>query len=199
MRALSERRGFVRYKAWWAALVVPVLALSSGCADPAPEAAAPPSAPSVATSSTFNGTDVAWIQLMIPMTEQLVPLLEIAAERASSAPLRDLSARLRDTHRAEAVELRALLARTGLPDTNPHEGHNMPGMVTPDEVTTLAQAQGAAFDEGVTTSLRDYLAQVAMISGSESEVGTDPQTTALAARIAASREQDLAALEKAAT
>ncbi|MDP9796594.1 uncharacterized protein (DUF305 family) [Catenuloplanes nepalensis] len=182
-----------------AALVVPVLMLAVGCSGPAPEAAPPPP-PSVSTTAevTFNGTDVAWIQLMIPMTEQLVPLLEMASERAGDAPLRDLAARLRDTHRAEAGELRALLARTGLPDVNPHEGHNMPGMVTPEEVTALSQAQGAAFDEGFTTSLREYLAQVAMVSGSETEVGADLQTTALAARIATDREKDLAELEKAA-
>ncbi|MDQ0369558.1 DUF305 domain-containing protein [Catenuloplanes indicus] len=189
MRALSM--------APWTALVVPVLALAVGCSGPAPvPAPAPPPSVAATAETTFNGTDVAWIQLMIPMTEQLVPLLDIAAARAGEQPLRDLAARLRDTHRAEAGELRALLARTGLPDVNPHEGHNMPGMVTPDEVTALAQAQGAAFDEGFTTSLRDYLAQVAMVSGSESEVGADPQTTALAARIAADRAKDLAELEK---
>ena len=186
----------MRHKAWWTALAVPVLLLPGACSGVAPQ---PPPAPApvltAQSGNTFNGTDVAWIQLMIPMTEQLVPLLELAAERAGTPPLRELATRLRDQHRAEAAELRALLTRTGLPDSNPHEGHNMPGMVTPDEVATLSAAQGAAFDEGFTTALHDYLAQVAMISGSESEVGTDPQTTALATRIAAARTQDLTTLK----
>jgi uncharacterized protein (DUF305 family) len=183
----------VRHTAWWAAALV--LTLAAGC-----DAGAPPEAPAapsrVESAQTFNGTDLAWIQLMLPMTEQLIPMLEIGSERAQAQPLRDLTTRLRDQHRAEAGELRALLTRTGLPDENPHEGHNMPGMVTPDEVTALAQAQGAAFDESLATALREYLAQVALVSGSESEVGTDTETTALATRIAADRQKDLAELEQ---
>lgn len=188
----------MRHRAWWAAALV--LTLSAGC-DTGTPASAPPAAPpsqaAAAPSGDFNGTDLAWIQLMVPMTEQLIPMLEIGAERAATPPLRDLAGRLRDQHRTEAGELRALLTRTGLPDENPHEGHNMPGMVTPDEVTALAQVQGAAFDESLATALREYLAQVAMVSGSESEVGTDTQTIALATRIAADRAKDLAELEQA--
>ncbi|MFI5839235.1 DUF305 domain-containing protein [Catenuloplanes sp. NPDC051500] len=185
----------MRQRALWAAALV--LALASGCGE-APTPQAPPQTQAAANPQTFNGTDLAWIQLMVPMTEQLIPMLEIGSTRAQAQPLRDLSTRLRDKHRAEAGELRALLTRTGLPDENPHEGHNMPGMVTPDEVTALAaQAQGTAFDESLTTALREYLAQVAMVSGSESEVGTDTETTALATRIAADRQKDLADLESA--
>ncbi|WP_157240372.1 DUF305 domain-containing protein [Catenuloplanes japonicus] len=186
----------MRHRAWWAAALV--LTLASGCDTRTPEAQAPPPSQAAAVrTGNFNGTDLAWIQLMLPMTEQLIPMLALGAERAQAAPLRDLAGRLRDQHRTEAGELRALLTRTGLPDENPHEGHNMPGMVTPDEVTALAQAQGPAFDEGLATALREYLAQVAMVSGSESKVGTDTDTLALATRIAADRTKDLAELESA--
>lgn len=125
------------------------LTASAGCStttEPAP-AASPvrtAAAPSPSTSST--PTDAAWAQLMTPMNEKALALLTLAADRATEPLLRAFATRLHSGQEAELGRLRPLLARMGLPDTDVHAGHDMPGMVTEADLEAARAAEGAAFD-----------------------------------------------------
>lgn len=124
---------------------------------------------------------------MIPMDERTLPLLDLGAERGHDPAVRRLAARIRKAHLAELERLREMLGRTGLPATNVHEGHDMPGMVTAADLAALRKATGPAFDRLFADRLREHLDQSAAVARSEQTAGADEGTRALAAAVERAR------------
>ncbi|MER5278226.1 DUF305 domain-containing protein [Streptomyces sp. NPDC002809] len=171
-----------------------LLLLLAGCAAPAdaprPSASAPPaSAPPLSTPA--DPTDAAWVQLMTPMNEQAVALLSLAGKRAADPRIRSWAAALRSAQNGELTRLRPLLARMGLPDTNVHEGHDMPGMVTEHDLERARTVEGGAFDRFLVARIRDHLRQSAQVSRSETKAGTRPDARRLAAALVSARRAEL--------
>ncbi|MEV4547881.1 DUF305 domain-containing protein [Nonomuraea wenchangensis] len=176
---------------------------------PAPTQAGGPRTAHPVTSGSVNPTDVAWLQLMIPMDERVLPLLDLGASRGHAPAVAQLAGRLRAAHVAELARLRAALhttalhttdlpatglPATGLPADNPHAGHDMPGMITAAELARLRTAEGPAFDTLFTGHLRAHLRQSRSVTRSEQVSGADPDIKALAAAIERTRTAQLSAL-----
>ncbi|MER5649754.1 DUF305 domain-containing protein [Streptosporangium sp. NPDC002524] len=188
-------------------LVVLTVLLVSRCvaAEPQTHTAAnhPPSrsgpaalpTPTGSASGSFNGTDIAWLQLMIPMTEQAVRLLELAPGKTSDPKLRRFAEEHVDDRRTTLRELRELLRRSGVPESNEHEGHDIPGMVIPDDFAALKRADGAAFDRLFTKDAREYLTQSVLVAKSEQKAGSDQETKAFAAAMEKTHGGQLTRLE----
>ncbi|MFD0025636.1 DUF305 domain-containing protein [Streptomyces sp. NPDC058382] len=179
-----------------------LLLLLTGCAaqdgarspaSPSRSAAAPAGAPA---SAPADPTDAAWAQLMTPMNEQAVALLTLAGQRSGDPRVRRWAAGLRAAQNAELTRLRPLLARMGLPDTNVHEGHDMPGMVTRRDLDRARTVGGGAFDRLVTALIRDHLRQSAQVSHSETEAGTRPDAKRIATALVTARKAELAELDR---
>jgi len=184
--------------AWrtWAALLA--LAFVAGCGRTAPPPAAPP-APATASAAaaqatTFNGTDVAWLQLMIPMNEQALRLLALVPPRTADPATEGLAKLVERQYRAELERLRALRNRAGVPSTDVHEGHDMPGMVTADELRAAEQARDAALDDLLFARLREHAEQGVLLCHGVRTSGTDEATRALATEIERTRADQLARL-----
>lgn len=151
---------------------------------PSPSAGSPAPAGTPAVSPTPNGTDVAWLQLLIAMNERLVPVLALAPERAADPALARRADAARSSRTAELAALRRLATRATLPAENPHAGHDMPGMTTVAQRTALATASGAEFDRLFAGALQAHLDQAARLCAGEQKSGADPAFRALAASIA---------------
>ncbi|MFF4477074.1 DUF305 domain-containing protein [Streptomyces melanosporofaciens] len=136
-----------------------------------------------ATSGTFNSTDIGWLQLMIAMDDQATLLLDLVPDHAFDAGVKKWAKPVATAYRDELVQSRRLLARAGVPDTNPHRGHDMPGMVTDDELRTIKGTKGAAFDTLFLAAIREHLDQAAKIAHSQRSAGADPAAKRLAARV----------------
>ncbi|MFF2521281.1 DUF305 domain-containing protein [Streptomyces liangshanensis] len=152
-----------------------------------------PSASAIAAGG-FNDTDRGWAQLMAAMDERTLLLLDLIADRASDAGLADLARRTTVTHRAELTGLRAILRKTGADGANPHEGHDMKGMVTDDELRAITAKRGAAFDDLSLTYLREHLEQSVLVSRGEQSAGGAAEAKKLAAEVTKRRTAQLAAL-----
>ncbi|MEU2022257.1 DUF305 domain-containing protein [Streptomyces sp. NPDC016469] len=171
-----------------------LLLLLAGCGSPAAGTrSTPPPSPS-ATGAPADPTDAAWVQLMTPMNEQAVALLSLAADRSGDAGVRRWAVRLRSSQNGELGRLRPLLTRMGLPDTNVHEGHRMPGMVTADDLRRAHSLKGAAFDRFLVDRIGDHLRQTAQVSRSETGAGTRQDAKRLAASLVAARTAEIARL-----
>ncbi|MEU7102667.1 DUF305 domain-containing protein [Streptomyces longwoodensis] len=146
--------------------------------------------------AAFNGTDTAWIQLMIPMDERASLLTDLAPARAGRPALaawaKEAGSRLED----ELVDLRELLRLSGVPDTRPHEGHTMPGMVGLDTVRRAKNVTGDGFDRLLSESLRAHLVQVRMLCASERTSGGAAQAKDLAATIERSVAEQITRLDE---
>ncbi|MFI7492850.1 DUF305 domain-containing protein [Micromonospora echinaurantiaca] len=184
-------------------------ATSSGAAAPAgtapgvttPGASTPGGSASGGSASggaagAFNPTDVAWLQLHVAMTDRMLPVLDVVPAGTGDPAWRRLAARLGTAHRADLARSRQLLADSGAPTTNPHEGHDMPGMVTADELATLRAATGVPLHRLLARHLRAYLTQLARLAAAEHRAGSHPATTALAAAIARQSRSELAHLDR---
>ncbi|MGW9299280.1 DUF305 domain-containing protein [Streptomyces cyaneofuscatus] len=182
-----------------ALLVLLALTASAGCStatEPAPRASAVRNtAPAPSASASGTPTDAAWVQLMTPMNEKAVALLALAADRATEPRVRAFATRLRGDQEAELGRLRPLLARMGLPRTDVHAGHAMPGMVTESDLTAAKAAKGAAFDRLFLTRIRDHLRHSALVSRSEITAGARADAQRLAAALVTAREAALTELE----
>ncbi|MFG1836794.1 DUF305 domain-containing protein [Micromonospora sp. NPDC049175] len=198
-----------------AALLLVAACTSGSPTEPATSAAASAAtessttAPSTATTATaapvgsaspsgsagpFSATDVAWLQLTVAMNERLLPVLDLVSSRTTDSAWLTFTARLGTAHRADLRTARRLLAESGAPATNPHEGHDMPGMVTDEELAALRSATGAAFQRRASQHVRAHLDQAIRIATAEQRVGTHPATTALASAVVRTGDADLAGL-----
>lgn len=173
--------------------------LLAGCggADPGPSGATPTAAatPVVAEAGAIS-TDMAWTQLMIALDQRMLAALRLAPQRAADPELAAFAADVARRHDAEVARLRELLQAIGAPETNPHEGHDMPGMITNENLALLATKSGAEFDAMLATSLREHFKQCHMLAGSEQSAGADPAVKALAASVETTRQTDLDHLAK---
>ncbi|GAB3928797.1 DUF305 domain-containing protein [Kribbella albertanoniae] len=173
-----------------------VLALVAGVLGGCGSAPQPPTpAASVASiASGFNPTDAAWLGLMIPMNEQFLRIVGYAPTNSKDPAVRRLAAELTVGHQAELKQLIALRDRAGLPTTNAHAGHNMPGMMTEEEVLALQKLRGPAFDKVLRAEVKDHLTQSALISRSAKAAGQEPTVKTLATTIEKNRTAQAARL-----
>lgn len=186
------------------ALVGAVLAvlLLTGCATPAaappptPRPAEPPPAATTSVASGPNATDTAWVQLMIPMTEQVLALLDLTPDHGADQELRELATRARTDHQATLDQLRQLRDRAGLPTTNVHAGHRMPGMLTTDDLAVLQQTRGEDFDRRFVAALRAHLDQAITLAQGEQRSGADQDTQRLAATVTEASTDQRARLDQ---
>ncbi|GAA0412291.1 hypothetical protein Acor_16370 [Acrocarpospora corrugata] len=151
--------------------------------------------PDPLSTGSINATDIAWAQLMIPMHEGLLELLDQAPARLTNPDLAHLAAQVATTHRTELPALRRILTRAGITGANPHEGHDMPGMVTQADLTLLTPITGPTFERLFIAHLRGHLEQVTLISRAEGQSGKDPSAHTLAAAMVKSRTAQLATLD----
>lgn len=160
---------------------------------PAPGAAAPegPHAtgdvnerarvPSGGPGTRPDATEVGWIQLAIAMDRQARHILLLARERGGDRDLAVWASEVAASRGTELTRLRALLAQRGVPDDNPHEGHDMPGMVDGQELRALESARGRPFDRLLRSAIREHLEQAQTLSATlrKARVGPDVRKTAL--------------------
>ncbi|MCZ7422787.1 MULTISPECIES: DUF305 domain-containing protein [unclassified Micromonospora] len=160
-----------------------------------PSAGGSPTAVLPGTTGHFSATDIAWLQLSVAMAERLLPMLDLVPDRTADPAWRRLAIRIATSERAHLTRSRRLLADSGAPLANPHEGHDMPGMVTDADLTALRSATGQQFHHRLAGHLRAHLTQSVRIATAEQQAGTDPATTALAAAVVRVGTADLARLD----
>ncbi|MCU7725113.1 DUF305 domain-containing protein [Actinoplanes sp. KI2] len=164
----------------------------AGCRSSRPEA---DTIPAPTTATQFGGTDLAWIEINIAMDEQLLPLLGLVPRSSGSPGVQALALQVQAFTTAELSSLRALHDQAGLPAVNPHKGMEMPGMVTPQQVTDAQALFGKRFDADALKLIRAHLEQGQNLADSENKSGVEPQTRALALQVLRTRSAALTTLE----
>ncbi|WP_433044075.1 hypothetical protein [Dactylosporangium sp. CS-033363] len=171
-------------------VLVAALAVVVLWARPAHEPKAP--APQVQASSSLNGTDLAFLQLMISLDNSALPLFELLKDDTALAPVVGPAG---PGHRDELVVLRkALTDGGGVENPAEHAGHDLPGMVLEDDLANVRNAPADKRLAAAVAVLRDHLTGTTRIATSEGTAGADPATKAAAARILDAHNKLLAAL-----
>ncbi|MEV7182035.1 DUF305 domain-containing protein [Kitasatospora sp. NPDC093679] len=184
------RRAFVAA----AVAALAVCGALAAVARPSDRPAAAVAAPAAPSATAFNPTDAAWLQLLVPMTEQNVRLAELTAERATGPELRSLASEIAAGGRGDLARLQELTRLGGVSGDNPHTGHDMPGFTTAAEYAEAERTGGADFDRYAVLHLREYLEQSVRLADSESTAGAAASTRRLAADLRRTRAAQLARL-----
>jgi len=157
-----------------------------------------------ADQEAHNDQDIAFATGMIPHHQQAIDMAELAADRATSAEVKDLAARIRHAQGPEIQQLTGLLERWGAPTapTVPgtdhggmdHGGPSGEGMMTDEEMGRLEAATGAEFDRTwVRLMIRHHEGAVAM-ARTERERGANTEAKDLATRIVDAQEAEITQL-----
>ncbi|KDN17436.1 DUF305 domain-containing protein [Amycolatopsis rifamycinica] len=175
----------------WAVGAAVVALVVSGCAatGPVPTGPAP---------AAVNATDVAWLQLVVPMTENALAAARLAPDHAASPLVRSAAADCADRHDRLLARLRAARDRAGLPASDVHSGHRMPGMVTAADLVALRGDHGVAFDRRLVALLRAHAAQLVVLARGEQASGADAGTRELARDVGAEGAREGEVLAKTA-
>ncbi|GAA4706119.1 DUF305 domain-containing protein [Phytohabitans rumicis] len=156
-----------------------------------------PPTPPATGPVVLNGTDNAFIQLVIPMTEGAIALFDYLDSRPADVdpPLRALAGRMRVEHRSEVREMRSILAAGNTSEQNVHEGHQMPGMVTEARLAGLRAAPATETRSRAVALIRAHLEQTVLLCRGVGTSGASPVLKELAGRIRQARTAELSQLD----
>ncbi|GAA1381286.1 hypothetical protein GCM10009613_06960 [Pseudonocardia kongjuensis] len=183
---------------------------------PAPTSAAAPSG--AAISAEHNQADIAFAQGMIPHHQQAVEMSKLATDRAGSDEVRRLATEIEQAQGPEIATMQAFLTAWGAPAPGAmpgmdHEsmGHGpdqngmgqggmeqggmdhggMAGMMTPEQMGRLEQANGAEFDRMFLEMMIAHHEGAVQMAQTELADGTNPEAKALAQQIVDAQETEI--------
>jgi uncharacterized protein (DUF305 family) len=163
----------------------------------------PAAAPTPATAQSgqqFNDADIRFTQMMIPHHRQAVAMAELATERAQNQDVKTLAQRIKNEQDPEIQTMTGFLKAWGAPaptadnsmsgmnHSNMNNGDmsgtaDMPGMMSPEQMTQLSSATGTAFDRMFLQMMIAHHQGAVTDAQREQSDGKNEQAKALASNI----------------
>ncbi|MFI6316429.1 DUF305 domain-containing protein [Nonomuraea sp. NPDC050556] len=159
---------------------------------------APVDKPSAAAQS-FNDADVTFATMMIPHHEQAVEMAELAGTRASDAEIKDLAQKIKGAQDPEIQTMKGWLSAWGKPAPSggmSGMGHDMPGIMSAEDMKKLEVAEGTAFDRQFAELMTAHHNGAIEMARTEQAQGADPEAKALAKAIETAQQAEVAQMRK---
>ncbi|MEU7856991.1 DUF305 domain-containing protein [Nonomuraea sp. NPDC049141] len=152
--------------------------------------------PSAQPSPTFNDADVMFAQMMIPHHEQAVEMADLALMRASDAEIEELAAKIKSAQDPEIQTMKGWLTEWGKPVPSGGVGHDMPGIMSEEDMKKLEAAKGKAFDKLFAQLMIAHHKGAIEMGRTEQADGSNPKAKELAKRIETTQQAEVAQLQK---
>ncbi|MEU9411993.1 DUF305 domain-containing protein [Streptomyces sp. NPDC048281] len=153
-----------------------------------------------ATAGAHNAQDVTFAQSMIPHHQQALEMAGLAVDRASSAPVRDLAARIEKAQEPEIRTMTGWLEAWGedVPMAGmDHSGHaGMTGMMSDKDMAMLKQAEGTDFDTMFLTMMVKHHQGAVEMAGTEQAKGEYGPATGMAGAIVTAQNAEIKEMNK---
>ncbi|WP_410870613.1 DUF305 domain-containing protein [Nocardia sp. A7] len=150
-------------------------------------------ATSAAASTDFNDADISFLQMMYPHHAQAVEMAKMVPSRTENQQLIALAAQVEKAQAPEMAQITDLL--TGFSEPAPsaggHGGHDMPGMMTDAQMSSLQAATGADFDKQWLEMMIDHHEDAVGMAQTELNSGVNPASRELATKIVADQEAEI--------
>ncbi|MFE3034125.1 DUF305 domain-containing protein [Streptomyces canus] len=165
-------------------------------------AASSPSVSAEASAGAHNAQDVSFAQGMIPHHQQAVEMAGLAADRASSAEVKDLAARIEKAQGPEIETMTGWLKTWGekVPESMPgmdHSAHSgMAGMMDSADMEKLGKASGKDFDSMFLTMMVEHHEGAVEMATAEKAKGEDQAATAMAGDIVTAQTAEIGEMKK---
>jgi uncharacterized protein (DUF305 family) len=185
-----------------AALVVGCSSSDTGASHEMDETSTSAESTGSTDQAEHNDQDITFAQGMIPHHQQAIDMAEMAAEKASSAEVKDLASRIQAAQDPEIQQLTDMLEKWGAPTEPTMTGESdMPGMdhgdmsgegmMTDEEMQQLEGATGAEFDRmWVQMMIKHHQGAVDMAK-TELEQGSNAEAKDLAQKIIDAQEAEI--------
>lgn len=97
--------------------------------------------------SNFAGSDIMFLQMMIPHHQQAIDISQLAIKTSKDSELLALAQKIATDQAAEIVQMKAWLKEAGATEDPGHSMSGMGGMLTESELTELQASSGKEFDQ----------------------------------------------------
>ncbi|MFY1584382.1 DUF305 domain-containing protein [Micromonospora sp. WMMD734] len=145
----------------------------------------------------YNTPDVWFVRMMIPHHQQALQMAELAPDRAASAQVKAIAARIRGTQAPEIGLLRGWLDARGLAAGEPGHDHGlMPGMQTPEAIRQLTDARGVTFDRLFVRLMTAHHTGAVEMATQLLSAGVDQQLNEFANAVATEQTVEIARLRE---
>ena len=156
------------------------------------------------TGASFNDADVTFAQGMIPHHEQAVEMSEMAEEQAESAEVKELAADIAAAQGPEIDTMEGWLEEWGEDSSHSMDDMGgdhmdmgeMPGMMGDNEMESLMNADGAAWDEMFLTMMIEHHEGAIEMARTEQEDGENPDAVALAEEIETAQTAEIETMQQ---
>lgn len=201
---MTNQRSLIRRATAVAAAATAALVLAacggndSGSAHNGHNTASPSASASASASAQqgeHNAADVTFAKGMIPHHRQAIEMADLAATRAESAEVKKLADEIKKAQDPEIRTLSGWLTSWGeqVPaEGSGHEGHDMSGMMTAEEMKQLESASGKAFDTAFLTMMVKHHEGAVAMAKTEQADGTYQPAKNLASQIITSQSAEIA-------
>ncbi|WP_371668357.1 DUF305 domain-containing protein [Streptomyces sp. NBC_00289] len=181
---------------------------SSGAAGSDSSASSSASAGADATAGAHNAQDTSFAQGMIPHHQQALEMAKLAADRASSAQVKDLASRIEKAQDPEIKTMSGWLTSWGedVPTSSDstaesmpgmdHSGSGMPGMMDGSDMDELEKASGTDFDTMFLTMMIDHHKGAVDMATTEKSKGEYRPATSMADDIVTAQTAEIAEMNK---
>lgn len=145
-----------------------------------------------ATRTDFNDADVMFLQMMYPHHAQAVDMAKLVPSRSQNQQVITLAQNIEKAQGPEMTQMTGLLANFGKPAPSTEmSGHDMPGMMSAEQMTNLTGLSGKAFDQVWLQMMIDHHSGAIDMSNTELRDGTNPDAKKLAQAIIANQQAEI--------
>ncbi|WP_405643427.1 DUF305 domain-containing protein [Streptomyces sp. NBC_00019] len=163
------------------------------------------SSPSADTAAAHNAQDVSFAQGMIPHHRQALEMAGLAADRASSAEVKSLAARIEKAQDPEIKTMSGWLKSWGeeipeagasMPGMDHGSQSGMPGMMDDADMEMLGKASGKGFDTMFLTMMVEHHEGAVDMAETEKTKGRYAAATAMADDIITGQTAEITEMNK---
>ncbi|MEV0819873.1 DUF305 domain-containing protein [Nonomuraea rubra] len=147
-------------------------------------------------SAAFNDADVMFAQMMIPHHEQAVEMADLASTRAADPEVKELAATIKAAQDPEIQTMKGWLTEWGKAAPEGGMGHDMPGVMSEEEMAKLEAAKGKEFDKLFAEQMIAHHNGAIEMARTEQSGGSNPQAKELAKTIETTQQAEVEQLRK---
>ncbi|WP_433714020.1 DUF305 domain-containing protein [Nocardia sp. CA-084685] len=150
-------------------------------------------APAPGSDTAYNDADVTFLQMMYPHHAQAVEMADLVPNRSQNQQVLDLAANIKKAQDPEMTQIGALLQRFGkpAPSADASIGHGMPGMMSQDQMSSLAALSGLDFDRMWLEMMINHHTGAVDMAETEQASGTNPEAQKLADSIISAQQTEI--------
>ncbi|MGW6932202.1 DUF305 domain-containing protein [Lentzea sp. NPDC054927] len=135
--------------------------------------------------------DVTFAQNMVPHHEQALEMAKLVPSRSTNEKVRGLAERVEKAQDPEITQMNEWLKQWGATTKQNHEGHDMAGMMSGEDMAKLESSSGPEFDRQWLDMMIKHHEGAVEMAKTELEQGKDANAKKLAQAVVDGQQQEI--------